>query len=339
MYTATIDTGTTNTRVTIWEDKKPIHTEKNGTGVRVSSIEGTNEKLLISIRKCLLSALAKTKIHEESLSLIIASGMIGSELGICEIERVIAPASLIDLAKHCEQRSIKEVSRLQPIWFIPGIQNASGVDDVSKCELMDVMRGEEAEAFGILAKENVKGPVVLILPGSHTKYVYINENNEIMGCTTTMAGEILMELTRSSIISDSLSSNYVKKIEAKWLEAGAKSETTVGIGRAAFSVRILDLFTEATVNQKANYLLGAIIATDMKALFGSGVCKVNNHCEILIGGTTTFSEGFLHLLKKAKPDIKNIRVVDEKTQDNIAGYGAIMIMEQARACQDGRCIT
>jgi len=330
MYIATIDTGTTNTRVTIWDDKKPVHTEKSETGVRISSIEGTNEKLLISIRRCLVKALEKVKINEENLKLIIASGMIGSELGICEVPRVIAPASLIDLAENCKKKYIKEVSRLHPIWFIPGIQNARGVDDISKCELMDVMRGEEVETFGILAKENIKGPVVLILPGSHTKYVYVNEKNKIQGCVTTMAGEILMELTRSSIISDSLGSGYVEKIEEKWLDTGAESAKKVGISRASFSVRILDLFTEATVNQKANYLLGAIIATDMKALFGSGVYKVNSDCKILIGGTTSFSEGFFHLLMKEKPNIKNIKTVDKELQSNIAGYGSIMIMEQVK---------
>jgi len=125
----------------------------------------------------------------------------------------------------------------------------------------------------------MKGPVVLILPGSHTKFVYVNESNEIQGCTTTMAGEMLMELTRSSIISDSLNSAYAEKIEKKWLEAGADSAKKTGLTRTAFSVRILDLFTETTVNQKANYLLGAVVATDIKALFGSSVYEINHNCD------------------------------------------------------------
>lgn len=328
MYIATIDTGTTNTRVTIWDKQKPVCVQKIGVGVRVTSIENSNLKLLEGIRECLEEALKSSGIDETRLNLIVASGMIGSELGVCEIPRVTAPVSMKDLADSCVCKKIDKISRLHPIYFIPGVQNNVKTDSISKANLMDVMRGEEVETFGILIRENINGPAIVILPGSHTKFVFLNENNQITGCETTMAGEILMQLTTSTIISESLNASYVYEIEKEWLEAGADEAEKSGINRTAFKVRILDLFTRSTANQRCNYLLGAIIATDIKALMESAFYKNSRKVKILIGGTNSFSAGFAYLLKQKIKSDEEVRLLSNEAQANLAGYGALQIIKQ-----------
>lgn len=327
MLIATIDTGTTNTRIIVWDEKKPLAVKKKEVGVRVTSIEGAKTKLLSGIRQCLLEALYASGYKEEDLDGILASGMIGSELGVCEIERMVAPVSLRNLAANCVAKNIPEISKLKTIYFIPGVQNGKSIHDLAKCELVDVMRGEEVEAFGIIDRMNLQGPVVLILPGSHTKIVYINKENEIVGCVTTMAGEMLMELTRSSIISGSLEYSYAETMEEEWLMAGAEEAEKTGLNRTAFLVRIIDLFTEATVNQKANYLLGALLACDIKAIRESQVGNMVLAEKFVILGTNAFSQGMAFLLQRQNPS-KKVMLVPEEKQSNLAGYGALVVWQE-----------
>ena len=328
MYRVTIDTGTTNTRVTVWQGKNAIHTEKREVGVRMTSIEGNNRKLKATVRECLEAALHRCGINEQEVEIIIASGMISSELGLCEIPRATAPGSAEKLAGQCVKKEIPEVSMLHPIFFIPGVQNYTPGVEAWNCSSMDIMRGEEVETFGLLSREKIKGPVVLVLPGSHTKYVYVNKKDEIQGCTTTMAGEILMELTRSSIISSSLQAGYVEEIQETWLRAGAAAAAREGLNRCAFSVRILDLFSESTRSQRANYLLGAIIETDLQALFHSPVYEMKQDSMVLIGGDSAYARGFAILLRERKGFEGNVRMAEKVNQENVAGYGAIEIMEK-----------
>ena len=332
MLVATIDTGTTNTRVILWQDKNPICIKKQEVGVRNTSMEGNNKKLLKAIRQCLEKTLEEIHGKEENLHAILASGMIGSELGVCEIPRVTVPVSIEKLAKSCVHKLIPEISEKLEICFIPGVQNDDTISSLEDCEMMDIMRGEEVETFAILQSMDVKGPVVLILPGSHTKVVYVNEENEIVGCLTTMAGEMLMELTRTSIISSSLKSSYVEEIEEDWLLAGAEEARKTGLSRTAFLVRLLDLFSESTVNQRANYLLGAILATDLLALEKSRVCKLEPNVRFIVGGQNTYSKGMIKLLEQRYEG--HIIQKDKYGEAvNMAGYGAISIWEHKNALE------
>ena len=55
----------------------------------------------------------------------------------------------------------------------------------------------------------------MILPGSHTKFVFVDNENRITDCSTTMAGEFLMNLTQSSVLSESLSKEFAEELDRK----------------------------------------------------------------------------------------------------------------------------
>ncbi|MGA4923266.1 2-dehydro-3-deoxygalactonokinase, partial [Bacillus subtilis] len=69
---------------------------------------------------------------------------------------------------------------VHPIWFIPGVKNAVATVDVENIDAMDVMRGEEVETFGLLMQHNVKGPALIVLPGSHSKFILTDEKKQIV---------------------------------------------------------------------------------------------------------------------------------------------------------------
>ena len=49
-----------------------------------------------------------------------------------------------------------------------------------------------------------KGPFLAVLPGSHTKVVRINAAGGILGCATTLSGEMISALSQNTILKDSL---------------------------------------------------------------------------------------------------------------------------------------
>ena len=53
-YILTIDTGTTNTRMVLWKNKRePVRSVQTGIGVKSTAIDGTNRKLKAGIRQCM----------------------------------------------------------------------------------------------------------------------------------------------------------------------------------------------------------------------------------------------------------------------------------------------
>ena len=79
MITITIDTGTTNTRVTLWKNKKAIYKSSREVGVRDTAVDGNNLRLKASIKDGIEEVLLKNNLHLDDVSNIIATGMITSD--------------------------------------------------------------------------------------------------------------------------------------------------------------------------------------------------------------------------------------------------------------------
>lgn len=331
MYIACIDTGTTNTRVCIRNENQIFSVSKHPAGVRTTSINGNNSELLKGIKLAYVEALNKAKITENEISCILASGMITSNLGVLEVPHVIAPATASKLADNIVTKKIPQISSSLPIHFIPGVKNAISNIELTLNDIpsMDIMRGEEVETFGALDKEKISGPAILILPGSHTKIVYVDENNAIQACATTMAGETIMQFTTSTIISDALESSYVDSIDIEYLKAGAYSCRKSGLTRSAFLVRILQQFSNATCNQRKNFLLGAVIQEDIKCIFNNHAFSADNNCKILVCGSSAFGKGCYSLLKDIDDTKNRTYLASEETMNMLASYGAILIAKKA----------
>ena len=94
----TIDTGTTNTRVTVLKDGALLAQAKSETGVRVSAIDGDNHRLKQAVRQCLDEALDRAGIGWDQVCGVAANGMITSNVGLCEIPHCTAPAGAAELA-------------------------------------------------------------------------------------------------------------------------------------------------------------------------------------------------------------------------------------------------
>lgn len=327
MQFVTIDSGTTNTRIRIWQNNQVIAEAQRSVGVRDTAITGSTKKLTEAVKDALFEALNKANIKTYDDLFIIASGMITSNVGLCEIPHLIAPVSIDDLSKGMVNKILPEIID-HPIWFVPGVKNHVEGIDLNNCEMMDIMRGEETEFVGVSALLELDSAALVILPGSHSKFVKVNEHNQIAGCMTTLAGELLDTITQNTILANSLEHKFANSIEEEYLLKGAHYCHQVGIARSCFSVRILDLFSDLTTNQKANFLLGVVLSSDILAIKNSKALACDEQTKIVICGKKTLREAFYLLLKNDAFFKGNILVFEEEMYPSISGIGAIHLAKQ-----------
>lgn len=321
MRIATIDTGTTNTRVRLWENGSLAANGFAAVGVRDTALTGSTHTLKCGVRQALLNALNAAAWSESDLGLVLAAGMITSNMGLYELPHLMAPAGIEELAAGMQSAILPEVTS-HPIWFIPGVRNASGPVDLESCDQADMMRGEEVETFGLIAQQGFSFPAIVVLPGSHTKFVWLDENSRISGSITTIAGELLSAITHNTLIANALNKSFAETLDPEALLAGARHGRRVGLGRACFQVRMLDLFAGMSYNQKANFLLGAVLANDLAALDNSDAIPNAARLPLIVGGGSVMAKGLELLLTT---DERKVCRVDDALLMSASGVGCIAI--------------
>lgn len=301
----TLDSGTTNTRAYIMQDGNVISSAFQAVGSRDTAITGTNRKLAAGVKAAIQEAMKKAGIDETNLEAIVASGMITSNMGLCEIPHVVAPAGKDDLAFAMQKRSIPAICD-NPLFFIPGIKNTADKDEFD-CAVFDMMRGEETETLGILSQLNCAEEAIVILPGSHTKLVRVGKNQQIAGCTTTIAGELAWAIAKSTIIADSLPKDMNIAVDSDITKKGAEFSRRFGLSRACFAVRTMHLFSKTEQAERLSFLLGAVLYEDIIALKEVDTLKGN----LLIGGRRLFRDLFAILLQQYCSDVGIVCLSDE----------------------------
>jgi 2-dehydro-3-deoxygalactonokinase len=337
----TIDTGTTNTRATAWLNGQVIAKASAEVGVRDTAITGNCRKLRAAVKQTMMEAAAAAGAELSAVGVIVASGMITSDMGLLQVPHIVAPAGIGELAAGMLQSSIPEIA-LQPIWFVPGIKNSAALADIADYEAMDIMRGEEAEAFGLIDNLKLQGPAIFVFPGSHSKFMTIDKSNRITACLTTLAGELLDNISRHTILASAVGNAFVHELDTAMLLEGARCSALIGLSRACFSVRILEQFSKTTAEQRANFLLGAVLAQDVFALKRSSAIRLNPDVPIFITGKKVMKQAFSALFQSDRFFNAAVTAVDDKLSADLAGRGAIAIarrrglMEESQSQSRGK---
>ncbi|MFB5195932.1 2-dehydro-3-deoxygalactonokinase [Neobacillus sp. KR4-4] len=325
MNTITIDTGTTNTRISLWQNKKAVYRSFREVGVRDTAVDGNNLRLKAGIKAGIEEVLLKNNLHLYDVTNILATGMITSNVGIFEVPHLNAPVGVKELADGMIPHYLSDIVEKE-IWFVPGVKNHVSEVTIDNCEAMDIMRGEEVEAVALISRLKIKGPAVIVLPGSHSKYVAINEDNKITGCLTSLAGELLSVITNHTIIANALEKSFAKELNREMIIQGYKNNQQYGLSRLSFSVRILDQFTNLSINEKANFLLGAVLSDELKAVKNSKALSLKQDSHIVIAGKDILKQAY-EVIFNEDAYFHKITAIDNKELDDLAGYGAICLSE------------
>ena len=298
----TIDAGTTNTRVSLFEGKKRIGIVKAEVGVRNTSIDGNNTQLLSTISQAISQLTLENNVANEDIEAILAAGMITSNLGLVEVPHLVAPVSLQDFSNNIFSKVFPGISET-PIHFVPGLKNLD-TNNIKSVEGLDIMRGEEVEALAIAELFDINHDAIIALPGSHSKFISISASQAINGCCTTLAGELNSIITHHTILTSSLQDKFANELCKSSLLAGYDAVEKYGLGHALFTIRLKEQFGGESHQQLANYLVGIILHSDIKALKSAPQLKFTPDTPIYIGGKGVLCEATGELIRSLYPDVK-----------------------------------
>jgi 2-dehydro-3-deoxygalactonokinase len=324
MRILTIDMGTSNTRSGLWQDGVLLAEAASPVGVRDAALTGSKDVLRQALRDTIVRVLAAARVTESDVALAVASGMITSNAGLHEVPHRLAPAGLQELAAGMVRADQPDLFA-GPLWFVPGVRNRDGQVNLHNHESMDMVRGEETEIMGLHRRLQLRERAMFILPGSHTKLLSVDEDGRILGCATTIAGELLQAISEHTLVKQSVD-GFGKVLHAEQVRAGAATARKVGLARACFSVRILAMFSEVETDERASFLLGAVLADDLLALKNSSAIQMRPDTTIVICGKPMLRDALALLLEEQDFFYGKRIVVDDATQANLAGAGALALV-------------
>ncbi len=338
MYIATIDSGTTNSRVYIVDETgKVVSKAVEEVGVKNTAITGSRETLKNGIAKCFQQALDNINIGLEEVELVLTSGMITSEIGLIEIPHLVAPVKIDNLASEIVRVQDTNVFPIDiPVHFIRGIKNAYDENNVkvSQVGLLDFMRGEEAQVAGLLTHVKPPLPTTMVMLSSHTKFIPITEDGTILGSLTTMSGQTYAAIKKETFVGKSIAPvDGAKKtdfFDPEIIDNATYWCEKTGFIRALMMPRFLDTLLHTEWYERDLFVEGLIAAEDMKSLniFEElGYPAKNNY--ILIGASRR-CKIYSHILKKRfgdSIDVQSIDVVEDI--DNLSIQGVINLAKKA----------
>jgi 2-dehydro-3-deoxygalactonokinase len=340
MNIATIDCGTTNSRVYIVDELcKVLARAGRKIGVRDTAINGDNRALKEGLREAFDSAVCEAGVRETQIRCILSSGMITSELGLIEIPHLWAPCSVDMLAENLARvKDLNVFPSAIPLYFVRGIKNSYSPDSTTMAEVgtLDFMRGEETQIAGLLASSAMALPCVVVILSSHTKFVPVDEKGRILGGVTTLSGQLYEAVLKETFVGKSVrsedgfdDSDYfdpeVVDIASGYIEKS-------GLLRGLMFPRFLDTLLHARWYDRKLFTESLLAAEDMRAL--DQVREVMNvsTARYMLIGMKRRCRIYTHLLEKRTGMARSVTsITDEAEIDQLSIRGVISIARKAGA--------
>ncbi len=301
----TVDGGTTNTRLYLVRAGKAVSSKNLGVGAR-----NGEESLRAALKIGISELLKESSLCESDIERIIASGMITSEYGLCNLPHTSLPAGKTELRAAMHETLFPDICAI-PWCFIRGVR-ASG----QALESCDVMRGEETELMGLI--EGAPRDALYILPGSHSKHISVDKDGRIIGFATMMTGEFFAAVMQNTILRDAADFEHNTIIDQKLFE-GYEYTCARGVNEALFKTRILKNIFGASKEDCYSFLLGAVLCDEIRSVLS---CEKST---VVIGGQKQFRVAMAKILEKyGSKEI--IVLTDEKVKDSTS-LGAVRIYE------------
>ncbi len=182
----------------------------------------------------------------------VLCGMVGSSLGWVQAPYLPCPARPEQIAAACT--AIEDTPRIH---VVPGLscRNRFGAPDV--------LRGEETQLLGALTlvEELRTGPQLACLPGTHTKWVVL-QDGQVHDFFTAPTGELFAVLRDHSVLVRHSRETFETEAFQKGLASVAAQPTTQILHRL-FECRSRPLSSEWPATSASAYLSGLLIGSDV----------------------------------------------------------------------------
>ncbi|HCL6627389.1 TPA: 2-dehydro-3-deoxygalactonokinase [Citrobacter amalonaticus] len=329
-----IDSGSSATRLYLMDsgDLRVIDRSVIQAGVNSTIDKGSNEFLKTEMAFGIKALLSRHSLSTEEIEFIIASGMITSNLGLHEIPHREAPAGIEQLAKHAVRFAGHTLLPLNiPVILIPGIKNKTTAqwEDLRG---IDLMRGEETQAAGILLAWQPTLPCTLIELGSTTKLISINEKGEIAGSITSLSGQIYAAILKQTFVASSVENAEDAVLDETIIDAAYRSISQSGFLRTVLMTRFLQFSLPTTAAQRKLFLESAMACDDLKLLSDAQHQGFNLNGDVYLIGNASRCTLYHYIFSHyAERNARFHIISDAESIDMLAITGASAI---ARAIQN-----
>lgn len=254
-HTIFIDWGTTNVRAFLLDAAKVV-VEKR-----------TSDQGIKFVREGEFPAVFEelTRGWRQISRFTLMAGMIGSVNGWEEAPYIRLPASPEQVGRH-----IYKMQSIDDVYIIGGLSCCRRQEPPLE-DSYDVMRGEEVQIIGLMSRL-AKGPHLVCLPGTHSKWLEIDENGVISSFTTVMSGDFFAAVRSKTIIAMSLENK--QKYSANAFARGVRlARTPGGVMVHIFKIRSGLLFKTLPPEHVESILSGIIIGNEiqeMRSIYDAG---------------------------------------------------------------------
>ena len=222
-------------------------------------------------------------LDNDKITEILASGMVGSKQGWEEAPYQKTPCNLKNLNYITPSLKDNRIS----------LKIFSGVSQINQ---PDVMRGEETQIAGFL-NENPNFNGSICLPGTHSKWVEI-KNNNIIKFKTFMTGELFEIISKNSVLIHSVKAEKIDKMEL------LKSVDKILQKPELFSNALFQLRADDLINSKGPLIYKSRLSGYLLAIELLGSVEFWKNSDIVLIGNPDLIEMYQFILNKKVKSIK-----------------------------------
>ncbi|MGA0587792.1 2-dehydro-3-deoxygalactonokinase [Dyella sp. KRB-257] len=199
----------------------------------------------------------------------LACGMVGSRNGWCEVPYLELPTDAVTLGRALH---VFVAGDGRALHLVPGLRNPQGPD---------VMRGEETQLFGAMARDPaLAAHATVVLPGTHSKWASVRDG-AIVDFSTAMTGELFALLRRHSILNAGGDEGApAPDAFARGVLAARDSGAAGGLSRL-FSARALMLDGMLAPASVPDYLSGLLLGEELRAQIASGRFRIDAPIQLI----------------------------------------------------------
>ena len=269
-----VDWGTSTFRAYLVQNNKVSDTIETKDGMKFVKSHLFEQTLLSLIDRWL---------DDDEITEILASGMVGSKQGWEEAPYQQIPCNLKKLNHITPTLKDNRIS----------LKIFSGI---SQTHQPDIMRGEETQIAGFLNETpNFNGSICL--PGTHSKWVEI-KNNNIIKFKTFMTGELFEIISKNSVLIHSVEAEKIDKMEL------LKSVDKILQKPELFSNALFQLRADDLINSKGPTIYKSRLSGYLLAIELLGSVEFWKNKDIVLIGNPDLTEMYQFVLNKKVKSIK-----------------------------------
>jgi 2-dehydro-3-deoxygalactonokinase len=227
---------------------------------------------------------------------MVACGMVGSAHGWREAPYAECPIDIGDL--HAQAVEVPCLGA--ELKILPGLscREADGTPDV--------MRGEETQIAGVLARRPLEAAdAMIVLPGTHSKWARL-QAGRVVNFATRMTGELYAVLREHSVLGRLMAAGAEQRFDNIAFDKGLAAARRSGgrdLAHQLFATRTLGLFGHCPADDLGDFLSGLLIGHELAA----GLAQADPRRPLMLVGEPALCERYRRGLQQmGREDVTHI---------------------------------